>query len=136
VWLLEGFMKATWLQATTEGGSRFQELDIQIDITDPSGLLAAFKSKRYVANAVRFVHLLEGFVQDWHKARSVNLVIILAGTLKMETSQEWRCFGAGEIILVDDRSGQGHRGMAFEGAVHIVVVDLPQDFQADQWAQS
>jgi hypothetical protein len=47
---------------------------------------------------------------DFHNAPQKQYIILLDGGIEIETSLgETRKFGAGEILLVEDTTGKGHR---------------------------
>jgi hypothetical protein len=49
-------------------------------------------------------------LNEWHNAPARQFVITLSGTTEIEASDgEVRRFGPGEVLLVEDTSGKGHR---------------------------
>lgn len=69
-----------------------------------------------------------GWQGDWHPAPFRQLHFYLAGVVEAETSDgKVRKIGAGEIALVEDISGKGHRSRVVGSLdVIIVVVKLPE----------
>ena len=65
-------------------------------------------------------------VLDWHNAPARQLVVLLAGEAEYEASDgERRHLGAGDVMLVEDTTGKGHRAH-YHGsrlAMHIPLAD-------------
>src|SRR5213080_2575344 len=70
----------------------------------------------------------EGLYQDWHPASRRQLLIVLSGTLEVETSDgtKHRC-GSGEVFLADDVGSRGHRTRTIGGPARVLFVHLPPD---------
>lgn len=129
-------MIITRFYTNEDGESRFSEIDIPINYRreDADGnvilLAEAFSSPR-----VRFVELPEGYDQDWHNAPRRQIVILLSGTVEVRTSDnQFRRWGAGNVVLADDVTGTGHRTRAIGGPVRMVYVPLPADFSIESWS--
>jgi hypothetical protein len=62
----------------------------------------------------------------WHPAPDRQFIVTLAGETEIEASDgEIRRFGPGDILLVEDTTGKGHR-TRYKGArqaLHVPVVD-------------
>jgi mannose-6-phosphate isomerase-like protein (cupin superfamily) len=63
-----------------------------------------------------------GWAAGWHYAPKRFLFCILAGEFGVEVSNGQRQFRAGELVLVEDRSGQGHRGWVVGNADLLTAV--------------
>jgi len=94
------------------GKSHFEELELETKLTGPAPpppqlrLSASFPSEQ-----VQLLVQPPGWEAGWHPAPKRLLFCILAGEFGVEVSNgKRRQFKAGEIVLVEDRSGQGHRG--------------------------
>ena len=97
-------MKIVRFASASDGGSQFVELDMPIDnaSTDAFGNTVR-RSAILPAQSTMVTEMPEGFYQDWHPASRRQLLIVLSGTLEVETSdgKRHRC-GSGEVFLADD----------------------------------
>ena len=91
--------------ADTEGRSKFEDLDVPFQPTDPAET-GAFSQQ---VTGVTFRRQPVGLVQDWHTAPRRQYVVTLRGLAEIETgSGEIRHFGPGDVLLADDLTGKGH----------------------------
>lgn len=91
---------------TPEGGSAFAEVDIELVDAGPIGRL----SEPWSANGVVFRETAAGYDLDWHCAPQRQLIVLLDGEIEVEvTSGEKRRFRGGDVVLVEDTTGTGHR---------------------------
>ena len=129
-------MKITCFVATSTGGSRFEEIDIPRNTRrqDAEGHTLRL-SNTYASPAVCFVDLPEGLDQDWHQAPARQIVIVLAGTLEVTTTdKQVRSWGAGEAFIAADVTGQGHKTRTVDGSARVMFAPLPETFSMDTWA--
>ncbi len=70
----------------------------------------------------------EDLYQDWHPASRRQLLVVLSGTLEVETSdgRQHRC-GSGEVFLADDVGSRGHRTHTIGGPARVLFVHLPSE---------
>ena len=62
------------------------------------------------STATRFITFEAGTVLDWHPAPRWQFVTILGGACEIELADgSTKRFGPGEILLVEDTTGQGHK---------------------------
>ncbi len=55
-------------------------------------------------------------VQDWHTAPQRLFIIVLSGTMQVESSVgEVRNFLPGQVVLFEDLKGKGHRTCSLDG---------------------
>src|SRR5437660_9713999 len=97
--------------ASDDGGSQFVELDMPIDnaSTDAYGNTVR-RSAILPAQSTMVTEMPEGFYQDLHPASRRQLLIVLSGTLEVETSDgKKHRSGSGEVFLADDVGSRGHR---------------------------
>ena len=68
-----------------------------------------------------------GYDYDWHHAPQRQLIVLLDGEIEIETSfGERRRFRGGEIILVEDTHGAGHRTRSItSGPRRSLFIPLP-----------
>ncbi|MFN0030354.1 MAG: hypothetical protein ACKV2O_24635 [Acidimicrobiales bacterium] len=129
-------MRLTRFHTTTEGGSVFEDLEIDLPHArhDPQGHLIR-ASNRYVSPSVQFAELPEGLDQTWHQAPRRQIVVILTGTLEVTTSDGTaRRFGPGQCFLADDMGGKGHLTRTVEGPAQVLFAPMPAEVDLAQWA--
>jgi redox-sensitive bicupin YhaK (pirin superfamily) len=70
----------------------------------------------------------EGLYQDWHPASRRQLLIVLSGTLEVETSdgKKHRC-SSGQVFFADDVGSRGHRTRTIGGPARVLFVHLADD---------
>jgi hypothetical protein len=113
-----------------QGKSHFEALELGTTLAGfappapPINLSAWFPAEQ-----VQLMVQPPGWEAGWHPAPKRFLFCILAGEFGVEVSNgERRQFGAGEVVLVEDRSGQGHRGwVASNAQLLTAVVQLPDN---------
>jgi quercetin dioxygenase-like cupin family protein len=99
----------TRIGVTPSGGSRFEEMEI--DLTD-AGAIGRL-SEPYAASSVTFRETDPDYDYDWHRAPRRQLIVLLDGKIEVEvTSGEKRQFSGGDVLLVEDTTGTGHRTRA------------------------
>jgi hypothetical protein len=122
-------MKLTRFVPTADRGSQFVEVDVPIDnvSTDAFGHVIR-RSAILPAQSTLLAELPESLNQDWHPASRRQLVIVLSGTVEVETSdgkkQRW---SSGEMFLADDVGGRGHCTRTIGGPARVLFVHLPQE---------
>lgn len=99
-------MRVTRVYADAAGESHFDEIDIPLQDRGAIGRL----SEPYPANGVIFRENDADYDFDWHCAPQRQYIVLLDGAIELETSDgEKRRFGGGDILLVEDVAGRGHR---------------------------
>jgi len=103
---MEKTFPVTRVYSDEEGESRFEDILISLkDAGDIGSLSEAFPAK-----AIIFREVLPSYDYDFHNAPQKQYIILLDGEIEIETSLgETRSFAAGNILLVEDTSGKGHR---------------------------
>ncbi len=97
-----------------DGQSHFEELDME------SGF-AAF-DKLQTATAVTFRRAESGNFQDWHTAPRRQYVITLQGQVEIGIAGGTvKAFAAGDVMLADDLTGQGHTTRAVGDSPRVYV---------------
>ncbi len=68
-----------------------------------------------------------GWIGDWHPAPARQFMVLLSGTVEIETSDgNIQRFKPGDILLLEDTWGKGHRlRNTGEEYLHFFVVQLP-----------
>lgn len=96
----------TRVYSDQHGDSRFE--DISIPLIDSGDI--GFLSEKYNASHIAFREVTPGYDFDFHTAPNRQFIILLDGEIEIETSLgDKRRFGAGEILLMEDTAGKGHK---------------------------
>jgi len=114
---------------TPDGGSQFVEADIPIDnaATDAFGHLI-HRSEVLPAQSTMLSEMPKGMNQDWHPASRRQLVIVLSGTVEVETSDgSKKRWSGGQMFLADDVGSRGHCTRTIDGPARVLFVHLPPD---------
>lgn len=127
-------MQILRIKSTADSGSQFDILDVPLPDSYDDGLGHRFLlSRAFDAEGV-VVQVPAGVVQDLHPAPRRQLVVVLAGTLEVETTEaEVRSWGPGEMLLADDVASRGHRSRALDGPLTLLYLRLPEAFQLEDW---
>ncbi|MCC5829087.1 MAG: hypothetical protein JJU36_06525 [Phycisphaeraceae bacterium] len=115
-------MKLTRIHNDASGTSRFGEVEIELRDHGIIGLL----SEPLPCQSVIFRRNEAGYAYDWHPAPRRQLIVMLDGSIEIETGDgEIRTFSAGDILLVEDTTGKGHRTRSLTGdARHSLFIPL------------
>jgi hypothetical protein len=99
-------VKVTRVYTDAAGDSHFGELDIPLKDGGTIGRL----SESQLVNNIIFRETDADYDYDWHCAPQRQYIVLLDGEIELETSDgEKRRFRGGDILLVEDVSGRGHR---------------------------
>jgi len=102
---MEGF-KITRVFSDENGDSRFDNVEIPLSSSGAIGYL----SDKYPVESLIFRKVLPQYDYEFHNAPARQFIILMDGRIEIETSLgERREFGAGDILLVEDVHGKGHR---------------------------
>lgn len=105
-------MHITRLYAGEDRESHFQDLEIDTIAQGDIGALSA----RYRASGVIFRETAGDYAYDWHNAPERQYVVMLDGCVEVEVGDGTRRrFGPGDVLLVEDTTGRGHRSSAVDG---------------------
>ena len=122
-------MKIVRFASASDGGSQFVEVDLPINnaSTDAFGN-TVHRSATLPAQSAMVTEMPEGLYQDWHPASRRQLLVVLSGTLEIETSdgRKHRC-SSGEVFLADDVGSRGHRSRTIGGPARVLFVHLPPE---------
>lgn len=98
--------KITRLYNDAKGESHFEDVNIPLKDSGEIGSL----SETIPASGIIFREVLPTYDYDFHNAPQRQYIILLDGEIEIETSLgDKRVFGAGEILLVEDTEGKGHK---------------------------
>ena len=96
----------TRLYSDANGDTHFEEQ--QIDLKD-QGEIGAL-SEGIPAGEIIFREVDPDYDYDFHNAPDRQYIILIDGEIEIETSLgEKKTFGAGDILLVEDTTGKGHK---------------------------
>ena len=99
-------MKVTRVRPDSDGVTHFDEIEIPLADGGEIGRLSAL----FPVEAVVFRETGADYDFDWHPAPARQLVVLLDGEIELEVGDgETRRFGGGEILLLEDTAGRGHR---------------------------
>jgi hypothetical protein len=96
----------TRVYSDTFGDSHFEDIAIPLNDNGEIGFL----SDAQEAGTIIFRRVTEQYNYDFHTAPARQYIILLDGVIEIETSLGIkRSFKAGEVLLVEDTTGKGHR---------------------------
>jgi hypothetical protein len=105
-------MRIHRLYADAQGESHFETVDVALTEANQAGQL----SPRLPATGVIFREVSAEYDLDWHTAPRRQYIVNLEGGVEITASDgETRRIGAGEVLLVEDTRGKGHRSRALDG---------------------
>lgn len=98
--------RITRVYTDAAGESRFEDLKVPLDNAGPIGYL----SRHYEVERLVFRKVRPSYDYDFHTAPARQFIILLDGEIEIETSLgEKRTFYPGEVLLVEDVTGKGHK---------------------------
>jgi hypothetical protein len=99
-------MKITRIFSDENGESHFENLEIPLANQGEIGFL----SENIDVTKLQFRKVSAAYDYDFHCAPQKQYIVLLDGGVMIETSLgDKRTFETGEILLVEDLSGKGHR---------------------------
>jgi mannose-6-phosphate isomerase-like protein (cupin superfamily) len=114
--------------ADAQGGSHFGTVTIEQRLaTGAPPAPPFFVSEDAPASRYRFYSFEPGWFGDLHPAPTRQFLSLLAGSAEVETTDgEIRRFGPGDLMLLEDTTGQGHRTRSVgDVALTFFVVPAP-----------
>lgn len=106
------------------GNSRFEEVSIPLFGKGEIGAL----SEPIPAENLMFREVEPDYDYDFHNAPQRQYIILIDGKIEIETSLgEKRVFGAGDILLMEDTNGKGHKTRNLEHTRRkSIFISLPE----------
>jgi hypothetical protein len=96
----------TKIYSDNNGDSHFEDVEIELKEAGSVGKL----SDVIPAKGIIFREVEPSYDWDFHTAPQKQYIILLDGEIEIETSLgEIRRFNTGEILLLEDTSGKGHK---------------------------
>ena len=117
-------MRITRVFTTPDGESHFEDVDVALHDNGEIGRL----SEKMPADGVIFRETDPTYDYDWHHAPQRQYVVLLDGEIALEVSSgEARRFRGGDILLLEDTFGRGHRTRTVDGKVRrSIFITLPE----------
>lgn len=102
-------MQITRLYTGADNESHFEDIEIPLKDAGDIGHL----SEQVGAAGIIFRRTGPGYDYDWHNAPQRQYIIMLDGVVDVEIGDGTvRRFSTGDILLVEDTTGRGHRSKA------------------------
>jgi quercetin dioxygenase-like cupin family protein len=99
-------MKITRIYCGDDGESYFEDIEPDFTMKEALGLF----TRPVPAKAVFFREIKPGYRYTWHVVLCREYVVTLSGSAEVEVSSgEKRRFKKGDVLLVEDTGGKGHR---------------------------
>lgn len=106
--------QVTRIYADANGDSHFE--DISIPLRDAGKI--GFLSEAQQVGKLIFRKVIEQYDYDFHNAPARQYIALMDGEIEIETSAgEVRVFRPGDVLLVEDTTGKGHRSRNLKEAV-------------------
>lgn len=104
----------TRIYSDESGESHFEDFTVPLIDKGPIGFLSDSKKVK----GMIFREVLPSYDYDFHNAPQRQYIVLLDGGVEIETSLgEKRSFKTGEILLVEDISGKGHKTKNLENKI-------------------
>jgi hypothetical protein len=105
----EQSVKVTRLFTGESGKSHFEDIEIQLHDGGKIGFLSEIEK----ATGIIFRTNSKDYDYDWHNAPRRQYIIMQEGQVEVTASDgEVRVFNPGDVLLVEDTTGQGHKSRA------------------------
>lgn len=99
-------IKITRVYSDANGDSHFEDFHVPLNEKGEIGFL----SDEIPVKSVLFREVLPAYDYDFHTAPQRQYIVLLDGSIEIETSLGVkRVFGGGDVLLVEDVSGKGHK---------------------------
>ena len=99
-------MDITRIYTDMSGASHFENVIIEMEDAGEIGHL----SEKVAVKGIIFRENDADYDYDWHTAPEKQYIILIDGEIEIEVSNgEKRTFRGGDILLVEDTTGKGHK---------------------------
>ena len=121
-------MEITRVYTGDDNQSHFETIDVPLGESRYGSL-----SELFEAEGVIFRETPAGGELDFHNAPRRQFVVTLSGEVEIECGDgAKRRLSAGEILLADDTTGQGHITRDLKGPRRSLFIPLPEDFNVNR----
>jgi len=119
-------MKHARTYSTPEGGSRFEDVEVEPPVAFIPGNPPLDLSAPCTVTVAQFTVLAPGWDGSWHTTPRRQYAVTLSGEWEIPTTHgETRRFPPGSLVLLDDTIGRGHNTRVVSvGPVSILLVAL------------
>lgn len=116
-------MNIARIWADDAGESHYQDIDVPLKAGGPLGRM----SEPLAVTGMLLRENEPGYDYDWHTAPRRQYIVMLSGSVEIQVSDgETRSFGPGELVLVEDTTGKGHKSRSPDGkARRSIFLPLP-----------
>jgi len=98
-------MRVTRIYTGADQASHFE--DYEVELADQG--VIGFMSARHAVRSLIFRHTEPSYDYAWHTAPERQYIVILDGGVEVEIGDGTRrTFGPGDVMFVEDTTGQGH----------------------------
>jgi hypothetical protein len=99
-------IRITRVYSDPKGESHFEDIEMPLKNNGEIGFL----SDKIPVKEIIFRKVKSGYDYDFHNAPQKQYIILMNGEIEIETSLgEKRTFKGGDILLVEDTQGKGHK---------------------------
>lgn len=96
----------TRIYSDSDGHSHFEDVEVLLK----DSRIVGFLSNEFLVACLQFRESKMDYNWDFHTSPNRQFIVLLDGEIEIETSLgDVRSFKGGEILLVEDVSGKGHR---------------------------
>ena len=107
-------MRVTGISTGADGETHFRDIEIPLAEAGAIGRL----SQTFPAAGVVFRETPADYDYDWHPAPRRQYIVLLDGEIEITVGDgETRRFRGGDVLLVEDTQGKGHRTRTVDGRV-------------------
>ncbi len=105
-------MKIVRIFADEAGESHYRDIEVEPVSTGPLGSVA----EPLPVTSMILRENAAGYDFDWHVAPRRQYIVMLEGFVEIQVSDgETRTFAPGDIVLVEDTEGKGHKSRSPDG---------------------
>jgi hypothetical protein len=113
--------------------SHFEDLTVPMGEFRMGGLFSLKSELIPVKGVVFRENPLEGS-DEFHTPPQRQFVITLSGAVEIKVGDgSTRAFGAGDVLLAEDLTGQGHSSRELIGPRRSLILPVPDDFDISRW---
>jgi quercetin dioxygenase-like cupin family protein len=104
-------LKYTLLYTGSQGDSHFKNVEVDFEAVNFAPPAPPVELSSYTeASRLVFFRTAKGWFGDWHPAPKKQFFCCLSGTFEIIASDgEVRVFHAGDVFLLEDTTGKGHK---------------------------